>query len=402
MLYVISTVVFIITVLVTKGELLAKNTVLFKIFELIYKPIQILIFYFHNLFVYSTLIKENIKYSRFSWVINLYTALVVILILVGMSYPYNVVIDTIIFLPSRAIMLIISFTIYYWLCKELSNTYLRYIFLACNVFLFLGLIALWDATINRENSVFKGFQYICLGYVLENLCFAAAFIYRIITVDKKKKADDIYFEKKLLSTQIEIQSQTMQHIGREIHDNIGQKLTLASLYTQQLAYENKAPHVNECIDKISVIINQSLSELRELSKSLTDVTINDSTIVKLLQHESDKINGLGKCTVVFSSNYEKIAANYHTKSVLLRITQEFMQNSIKHSKCKNIRIELKKSKNKLLLILADDGCGFDTNSFSSKGIGLSNMKKRTQIIGGTFTLVSTLKKGTQLTISIPL
>ena len=52
-------------------------------------------------------------------------------------------------------------------------------------------------------------------------------------------------QKELLSNQIEIQKQTMQDIGREIHDNIGQKLTLASLYSQQLAYENKAPHINE-------------------------------------------------------------------------------------------------------------------------------------------------------------
>ena len=51
--------------------------------------------------------------------------------------------------------------------------------------------------------------------------------------------------KELLSTQIEMQTQTMQYIGREIHDNVGQKLTLASLYTQQLAYENKAPQIND-------------------------------------------------------------------------------------------------------------------------------------------------------------
>ena len=400
--YVISTVVFITTVLVTKGELLDKNTVIFKFLELIYKPIQILIFYLHNLFIYNTILKENIKYNRFSWLIKGYTVLVIILIAISIIYPNPVVINSLLFIPSRVIILIISFVIYYWLCKELSNYYLRYIFLACSVFLLFGFIALWDATINKDHSIYKGFQYICLGYVLENLCFAAAFIYQIITVDKKKKIDDINFEKKLLSVQIEIQSETMQHIGREIHDNIGQKLTLASLYTQQLAYENKAPQVNESIENISAIINQSLAELRELSKSLTDDTINDSTIVGLLQHESDKINSLGKCNVVFNYNDEKIEANYQMKSVSLRISQEFIQNSIKHSKCKNITIELKKFENELKLILADDGSGFDTNIISSKGIGLSNMKKRTEIIGGTFSLLSTLKKGTQLTISIPI
>ena len=62
---------------------------------------------------------------------------------------------------------------------------------------------------------------------------------------KKEHTAMLLFQKEqhqqeLLFAQIEIQQQTMQHIGREIHDNIGQKLTLASLYTQQLAFENKA------------------------------------------------------------------------------------------------------------------------------------------------------------------
>ncbi|WP_326384744.1 sensor histidine kinase [Flavobacterium sp. SUN052] len=209
-------------------------------------------------------------------------------------------------------------------------------------------------------------------------------------------------QKELLSTQIEIQNQTMQHIGREIHDNIGQKLTLASLYTQQLAFENKAPQINESIENISAIINQSLSELRELSKSLTDDTINDSTIVELLKRESDKINDLKKCKVSFDFNDDKLELNYQMKSVLLRISQEFMQNSIKHSKCKNIKIDLDKFENKLKLTLADDGVGFDISTISSKGIGLSNMKKRTEIIGGNYKLESVAKKGTHLTITIPI
>ena len=110
-------------------------------------------------------------------------------------------------------------------------------------------------------------------------------------------------QKEILSAQIEIQNQTMQHIGREIHDNIGQKLTLASLYTQQLAYENKAPQINENIENISAIINQSLSELRALSKSLTDDSISNSTIVELLQNECKIINELKR------SSYSPLTLN---------------------------------------------------------------------------------------------
>ncbi|CAM3661526.1 ATP-binding protein [Flavobacterium gelidilacus] len=209
-------------------------------------------------------------------------------------------------------------------------------------------------------------------------------------------------QKELLSNQLEIQTQTMQHIGREIHDNIGQKLTLASIYAQQLAFENKAPHINENIENIGGIINQSLVELRQLSKSLTDDAIEDNSIIDLIENECVRINDLKKCEVIFKYELKIIVDSYQIKSILFRITQEFLQNSIKHSKCKIINISLKKSENSIQLELQDDGVGFNINTIESKGIGLSNMKKRTEILNGTFDLESKINFGTNLMIQIPI
>ncbi len=239
------------------------------------------------------------------------------------------------------------------------------------------------------------------------LAFLSAAVVFIFQFRKKKLTHIMEKEKlheqhsqELLSTQLEMQTQTMQHIGREIHDNVGQKLTLASLYTQQLAYENKAPHINDKIESIGSIINESLAELRQLSKSLTDDTINDNTINVLLQQECDNVNNLKKCTVVFSNNKKNIVLPYQTKSILVRIVQEFLQNSLKHAHCKNIHIALNENDNLLHLLLQDDGKGFDTNAVAHKGIGLSNIKKRAEIIGGKFTLESEPDKGTKLSIEI--
>lgn len=206
----------------------------------------------------------------------------------------------------------------------------------------------------------------------------------------------------LLSTQIEMQTQTMQYIGREIHDNVGQKLTLASLYTQQLAYENKAPQINDKIENISQIINESLTELRQLSKSLTDDSIADNDITALLQQECDKVNGTKKCRANFSTNQKNTTLSYQTKSILVRIVQEFLQNSIKHADCKNIDVSFQANDNAILLQLKDDGKGFDISIVNSNGIGLNNMKKRTELIGGKFYLESKVGAGTELNIEIPL
>jgi signal transduction histidine kinase len=206
-------------------------------------------------------------------------------------------------------------------------------------------------------------------------------------------------KRELLATQLEIQQATMQQIGRELHDNIGQKLTLVSLYTQQLLYENKVPEVSETIEQVSQIINQSLQDLRSLSKTLTDDKINQKEIVTLIQEEVDNTNAFKKCRVSFSHNFRQLDLGFVHKNVLLRITQEFIQNSIKHSNCKNIFITLNTSYETLWeLNIKDDGIGFDQSKIKSNGIGLTNMKNRAEIIGADFSLESRENFGTTLNI----
>lgn len=238
-------------------------------------------------------------------------------------------------------------------------------------------------------------------FIAAILAFIVQFRKRKLQHNKETKLLEEMHHQEILTTQLEIQTQTMQHIGREIHDNVGQKLTLASLYTQQLAFENKAPHINDKIENIGNIINEALAELRQLSKSLTDDTINENNINELLQQECDTVNNVKKAEVFFSSNNKNIVLPYQTKSIVVRIVQEFLQNSMKHADCKNIIVSLNENENKLLLQLQDDGRGFDTNMVSPKGIGLSNIKKRTEMIAGKFALESQLGKGTKLTIEIP-
>lgn len=206
-------------------------------------------------------------------------------------------------------------------------------------------------------------------------------------------------QKELLTTQLEIQQATMQQIGRELHDNIGQKLTLVSLYTQQLVHENKVPQASKRIEQIYQIINSSLQDLRSLSKNLTNDNISENEIVTLIQEEVNNLNALKKCKVTFQYNFENIHLEFVKKNVLLRITQEFLQNSLKHAQCSNIKIQLNSSPEIFLTLkIQDDGVGFDYAKVTSDGIGLKNMKKRAEIIGGQFNLESKPHLGTTLTI----
>ncbi|WP_292009755.1 ATP-binding protein [Chryseobacterium sp.] len=245
--------------------------------------------------------------------------------------------------------------------------------------------------------------------ILFNLFFVLFVVAVLIYINKYKLRKKEYLneieikneihQKEILATQLEIQRITMQQIGRELHDNIGQKLTLVSLYTQQLLHENKVPQVTERIEQVSQIINQSLQDLRSLSKTLTDDKINQKGIITLIQEEVDNSNLFKRCNISFQHNFEHLDLGFVHKNVLLRITQEFIQNSIKHAQCENIRITLNTSEETLWeLKIQDDGIGFDLSSSSSNGIGLTNMKNRAEIIGADFSLDSKPSQGTCLTI----
>ena len=244
------------------------------------------------------------------------------------------------------------------------------------------------------NVIFIAFIGGIIVFIREYRIKKKAHLKEISTIDESHK-------KELLTTQVEIQTDTMQYIGQEIHDNIGQKLTLASLYAQQLIFENKTPEISESIKGINDIINQSLKELRQLSKSLTDDSVKNNSISELISNECEKVNHLKKSNVQFLNTTAIKLGSYEVKSILYRITQEFLQNSIKHSNCENILVSLGVKDNVIQLMLADDGEGFDIQNVKSNGIGIENIKKRAKLIGGELKLESQKNQGTKLTIEIP-
>lgn len=203
----------------------------------------------------------------------------------------------------------------------------------------------------------------------------------------------------LLHVRANVQQQTMEYIGREIHDNVAQKLTLASIYTYQMHNKVVAPDLIKPLEDIIKIINDSLSELRQLSHSLTDGNLQYTSLLRLIEVECKNVNDTGNCKAVLNAS-EIPELDIAVKSSLLRIVQEFIQNSLKYSGCSLIEIRLTFMAQSLQLSLGDNGRGFDLEEGKHKGIGLDNMRRRVLALGGNFNMVSS-DIGTTLHIQIP-
>ncbi len=245
---------------------------------------------------------------------------------------------------------------------------------------------------------------ILLIFIVGIIVFIIQYHRRKLAYEKDKAITNEQHIQDLLNTKLEIQSQTMADVGREIHDNIGQRLTLASINANKLLYDNAYPDIRDQMTEISRVLGDSLNDLRSISKNLTNMSAEVVSFKEIVENECNRVNKLNICHTdcVFNTTDFKISTT--NENFLLRILQEFMQNSLKHSHCKNIHIEFEYTCDGLSGVIRDDGIGFNTDLVALKpkaGIGLTNMKKRAELIGAAYVMNSVINEGTSLRIFIP-
>jgi signal transduction histidine kinase len=209
------------------------------------------------------------------------------------------------------------------------------------------------------------------------------------------------FEKQLLQSRIEIQEQTFTHISGEIHDNVGQSLSLAKV---QLSILEEANQYNrETVREVKQIISQSLSELRSLAHSLNGERIRSFNLSKSVEEELERLRKTGAYTVAINQEGDPEEIPDEHRLMLFRVIQEALQNIVKHAKAGSIHVGLKKTHTICQVEVSDNGKGFTATPETSTahGLGIVNMQKRVELMGGRLEIDSVPGKGTILKITIP-
>lgn len=230
------------------------------------------------------------------------------------------------------------------------------------------------------------------------LYFVFMYKKRQVQIDREMALLQEQFASGLLENTVATQRETMQQIGREIHDNVGQKLTLASLYVQQQLMPNS--NNPERLADIGKFIDDSLQDLRLLSKTLSCDTHTEADFSMMLKAACDAVNKLGKCTVQYEIEELGSQLNAASRQVLLRVLQEFLQNSVRHAQCTSITVACNLTNNQVQLHLKDNGIGFSLNAVRKSGTGLKNIQARVESIGGTATFNSNTGSGTSLLVTL--
>ncbi|TDK45511.1 sensor histidine kinase [Algoriphagus formosus] len=233
-----------------------------------------------------------------------------------------------------------------------------------------------------------------LAAIMATFVVSMVILHRQRQVQNKQKMDQIKaeYEKTLLNIENEIQQDTLRHIGRELHDNVGQLLSLAKLYLGSSKPEKQTEG--------RLLINQIINEVRGLSKTLNLDWVESISLEEFIKQQLDKIQATDFCETLLVESNEAWKLNKDTKLVLIRVIQECLNNAIKHASPSNIKVQMKESDGRYLVRIEDDGKGFDTSQ-QSKGSGMTNLRKRMETIGGAFEIISSPGNGTQINLSLP-
>jgi len=166
--------------------------------------------------------------------------------------------------------------------------------------------------------------------------------------------------------------------------------------------ETTDPGDLQVLEKSSRYIDTIITKLREISNDLMPNTLLRKGLKNAIVEFIDNSQDIYKLPVKFICEQD-LQLDQDKEINLYRIVQEITHNTLKHAKATMLIIKISIQDNRLFLLTADNGVGFDYFSKirDNSGLGLRNLQSRTEVMGGEFNCTSSAEKGTCFTIEIP-
>jgi signal transduction histidine kinase len=148
------------------------------------------------------------------------------------------------------------------------------------------------------------------------------------------------------------------------------------------------------------MINSTIQQARDLAKGLNPVSLERNGLVFALEELAKEVLATGAAHCRFRLYPATAVSDRNVAGHLYRITQEAVQNAIKHGRARKISITLRERAGQLVLMIEDDGSGFLARPEKSVGAGLHNMKMRAAVIGGTLAIRCGKRGGSVVSVSL--
>jgi two-component system, NarL family, sensor kinase len=203
---------------------------------------------------------------------------------------------------------------------------------------------------------------------------------------------------------IEAELQERSRIGQELHDGLGQMLSVARLSISALQQKSSLsePRRQELLDNAMDSVDKAFYELRDISHNLAPSALTEKGLYGALKELSDQVNQskhikMNLETFGLNGNFDPLIEN-----TLYRAAQELITNTLKHAQATVFSLQLVKSENEITLMVEDNGNGFCVEkTLSLPGGGLNNIRSRVENLNGNIFIDAMENRGTIVTIVIP-
>lgn len=208
---------------------------------------------------------------------------------------------------------------------------------------------------------------------------------------------------------IEAQEEERRRIALELHDQIGQVLTVVKINLTSVLRLCPAPEAARYIKDNTDLVDEALRLVRDLSIDLRPLLLDDLGLVTALrwyvERYAERTGVMADFRVELPSNDDRFSRDIET--ACFRIVQEALTNIGRHARTKQVSIQLTGDKSDLFLRVKDGGIGFDLNLLPTRPpraatLGLLGMQERARAVGGTIEIDSALSKGTEIRVRFPI
>ncbi|MCB0697542.1 MAG: hypothetical protein KDC07_09275 [Chitinophagaceae bacterium] len=221
---------------------------------------------------------------------------------------------------------------------------------------------------------------------------------RHVQQEVKMTQMQVDYEKELRLVENEVQEQVLSNVARELHDNIGQLLTLIRLQLEQEKLDSD--EMTTKLAPIDATLTDTIDQVRLLSHNLNTDYLETNGLGYAISKEVDRLSKLKRIKVHWDTDDGEPGMDKGRRIMIFRMVQEILNNAMKHAAAKNITIQMR-STGGFQLSIADDGKGFDIDKVSAegRGSGLQNLVKRAKLAGVDFDIKSTVGKGSIFTFT---
>ena len=208
------------------------------------------------------------------------------------------------------------------------------------------------------------------------------------------------FKIKNLESMIIGQEEERKRISTDLHDSLGGMLSFLKLQYDSLHLNHLELSEDEDYDQINELIDTVCDEVRNIARNLKPAALEKIGLKAALNDLVNRYKKLPDADITLHFHKTDRKLDYNTKVHVYRIIQELINNAIKHSKCNELDIQISSLNNEFVIMVEDDGVGFDVNN-TIYGHGIENIKSRVNILRGDLQIDTQKNKGTSVIIHIP-